>query len=125
MPYRIVGGMRFYDRKEIKDILAALRVVLHQHSDVDFMRVLQALPLGIGKKTQEILVSYAGQNKFSFFEALNNDEHPLQNSRAQKKIDELLQLMQDVRKEIISYLPDGEVKILRADEALILSLIHI
>lgn len=119
MPYRIVGGMRFYDRKEIKDILAALRVVLHQHSDVDFMRVLHALPLGIGKKTQEILSSYAGQNKFSFFEALNNDEHPLQNSRAKKKIDELLQLMEEVRKEIISYLPGGEVKILRADEALI------
>ena len=50
MPYRMVGGMRFYDRKEIKDILAALRAVLYQHSDVDILRLLDSMPLGNWQK---------------------------------------------------------------------------
>src|SRR6185436_2973096 len=72
MPYRMVGGMRFYDRKEIKDILAALRAILYQHSDVDFMRMLNALPLGIGKKTQDSLSEYGGNRGLSIFETMSN-----------------------------------------------------
>lgn len=122
MPYRMVGGMRFYDRKEIKDILAALRAVLHHHSDVDVLRMLNALPLGIGKKTQDTLSGYAGPRGLSFFEAMNDDEHQLSalgNTRSKKKIGDLLRLLEEMRSEMITLLPDGEVKILRADEALI------
>lgn len=122
MPYRMVGGMRFYDRKEIKDILAAMRAVLYQHSDVDFMRMLNALPLGIGKKTQDALSDYGGLRGLSFFETMKDDEHQMQalgNTRSKKKIDSLLGLIDEMRSEMITYLPDGEVKILRADEALI------
>lgn len=122
MPYRMVGGMRFYDRKEIKDILAALRSVLYQHSDVDFMRMLNALPLGIGKKTQDALSDYGGLRGLSFFETMSDDEHQLQalgNTRPKKKITDLLRLIEEMRSEMITYLADGEVKILRADEALI------
>ncbi|HXW53164.1 MAG TPA: 3'-5' exonuclease [Myxococcota bacterium] len=122
MPYRMVGGMKFYDRKEIKDILAALRAVLYNHSDVDFLRLLNALPFGIGKKTQTSLSDYAGHNGISVFETMNDEDHQteaLGNVRSKKKITELLKLIEEMRSELISYLPDGEVKILRADEALI------
>lgn len=122
MPYRMVGGMRFYDRKEIKDILAALRAVLYQHSDVDFMRMLNALPLGIGKKTQDALSGYGGMQGLSFFETMSDDEHQMKalgNTRSKKKITELLALIEEMRAEMITTLADGEVKILRADEALI------
>ncbi len=122
MPYRMVGGMKFYDRKEIKDILAALRAVLYNQSDVDFLRLFNALPFGIGKKTQTSLSGYAGQNGLSLFEAMNDEDHQVQalgNVRSKKKIADLLRLVEEMRSELISYLPDGEVKILRADEALI------
>jgi DNA helicase-2/ATP-dependent DNA helicase PcrA len=122
MPYRMIGGMRFYDRKEIKDILAALRAILYQHSDVDFMRMLNALPLGIGKKTQDALSEYGGMRGLSFYETMRDDEHQRQalgNTRAKKKIDDLLALIEEMRREMITYLADGEVKIMRADEALI------
>jgi DNA helicase II / ATP-dependent DNA helicase PcrA len=122
IPYRMVGGMRFYDRKEIKDILAALRAVIYHHSDVDLMRMLNALPLGIGKKTQDALSEYAGMRGMSFFETMNDDEHQAQalgNTRSKKKITELLSILHEMRNEILTYLPDGEVKIMRADEALI------
>lgn len=122
IPYRMVGGMRFYDRKEIKDILAALRAVIYNHSDVDILRLLNALPFGIGKKTQEELSSYAGQNSLSFFEAMNDDDHQrsaLGNTRSRKKITDLLSLLDSIRSELITTLADGEVRIMRADEALI------
>lgn len=122
IPYRMVGGMKFYDRKEIKDILAALRAVIYHHSDVDLMRILNALPLGIGKKTQDALSEYAGIRGLSFFETMQDDDHQasaLGNTRSKKKITDLLGLLHEMRNEILTYLPDGEVKIMRADEALI------
>jgi DNA helicase-2/ATP-dependent DNA helicase PcrA len=122
MPYRMVGGMRFYDRKEIKDILAALRAVLYQQSDVDILRLLNALPLGIGKKTQDALSYYAGTHNLSLYETMNTAEHQadaLGTTRSHKKISNLIENFNQMRSEIISTLPNGEVKILRADEALI------
>lgn len=122
MPYRMVGGMKFYDRKEIKDILAALRTLLYQHSDVDFLRMLNALPFGIGKKTQDTLSGYAAVHELSFFEVLKDDEHQmaaLESSRSKKKINDLLHLLAEMRNELFTYHGDGEVTIMRADEALI------
>lgn len=58
MPYRLLGGIKFYDRKEVKDILATLRVALNPRSDIDFLRAVGAVPRGIGdtsiKKAQII-----------------------------------------------------------------------
>jgi DNA helicase-2/ATP-dependent DNA helicase PcrA len=122
LPYRMVGGMRFYDRKEIKDILAALRSVIYHNSDVDLLRVLDSLSLGIGKKTQEVLSHYAGNNGLSFFETMLNDgyqEAALGNTRSKKKIADFVKKLTEMRAEMVQTLPDGEVKILRADEALI------
>ena len=93
MPYRMVGGMRFYDRKEIKDILAALRAVLYQQSDVDILRLLNALPMGIGKKTQDALSYYAGTHNLSLYETMNTAEHQadaLGTTRSNKKIAHLV-----------------------------------
>lgn len=122
MPYRMVGGMRFYDRKEIKDILAALRSVIYNNSDVDLLRVLDSLPLGIGKKTQEVLSHYAGNKGLSFFDALIDEKHQeeaLGTTRSKKKIADFVNLLREMRAEMVQTLSDGEVKILRADEALI------
>ncbi len=52
-PYRIVGGVRFYDRKEVKDVLATLRAALNPKSDVDTLRMLQAVPRGVGSSSLE------------------------------------------------------------------------
>ncbi|MCL4811805.1 MAG: ATP-binding domain-containing protein, partial [Vicinamibacteraceae bacterium] len=55
--YRIVGGVRFYERKEIKDTLAYLKLVLNPHDDVSFRRVVNVPPRGIGKGVMEALES--------------------------------------------------------------------
>jgi len=54
-PYRIIGGVRFYERKEIKDALAYLRLILNPHDDVSFRRVVNVPARGIGKGVMESL----------------------------------------------------------------------
>jgi DNA helicase-2/ATP-dependent DNA helicase PcrA len=55
VPYRIIGGVRFYERKEIKDALAYLRLLINPHDDVSFRRVANVPARGIGKSVMEAL----------------------------------------------------------------------
>jgi DNA helicase-2/ATP-dependent DNA helicase PcrA len=55
IPYRIVGGVRFYERKEIKDALAYLKLILNPHDDVSFRRVVNVPARGIGKSVMQAL----------------------------------------------------------------------
>nr|MCU0256637.1 UvrD-helicase domain-containing protein [Vicinamibacterales bacterium] len=55
VPYRIVGGVRFYERKEIKDALAYLKLILNPHDDVSFRRVVNVPPRGVGKSVMDAL----------------------------------------------------------------------
>lgn len=55
IPYKIVGGTRFYDRKEIKDVIAYLRIVAYPHDEVSLKRVINVPTRGIGKKALEML----------------------------------------------------------------------
>ena len=55
IPYKIVGGTRFYDRKEIKDVIAYLRIIAYAYDEVSLKRVINVPPRGIGKKAIEIL----------------------------------------------------------------------
>ena len=55
VPYRIIGGVRFYERKEIKDALAYLRLLINPHDDVSFRRVVNVPARGIGKSVLDAL----------------------------------------------------------------------
>jgi DNA helicase II / ATP-dependent DNA helicase PcrA len=55
VPYRVVGGVRFYERKEIKDTLAYLKLLINPHDDVSFRRVVNTPPRGIGRSVMEAL----------------------------------------------------------------------
>jgi DNA helicase II / ATP-dependent DNA helicase PcrA len=68
--YKIVGGVKFYDRKEIKDILAYLRLIANPNDDMSLMRVINVPKRGIGKGTLEKIEAFARRNRMSMFEAL-------------------------------------------------------
>ena len=59
IPYKLLGGTRFYERREIKDILATLRAALNPNSEIDYLRALAAVPRGIGAKTVQKIQSHA------------------------------------------------------------------
>jgi DNA helicase II / ATP-dependent DNA helicase PcrA len=73
-PYQIVGGTRFYERREIKDLLAYLQLLLNPDDDVAAQRVINVPRRGIGAKTVEALELFAGRERVSFMEACRRVE---------------------------------------------------
>ncbi len=72
--YRVVGGMRFYDRKEIKDILAYLRVLVNPNDRVSLLRIINVPRRGIGKETLSRLVEKAHELDIPLFELLQQQD---------------------------------------------------
>jgi len=70
VPYQLVNGVEFYQRKEIKDVLAYLRLVHNPRDDVALLRVINAPARGIGKKTIERLADYAASRGLPLMDAL-------------------------------------------------------
>lgn len=69
IPYKIYGGVRFYDRREIKDALAYVRVLVNPSSDVDFLRIINVPARGVGKTSVEKLTRYALERGMSVHDA--------------------------------------------------------
>ncbi|MDO5441514.1 MAG: 3'-5' exonuclease [Bacillota bacterium] len=70
IPYQVLSGMRYYDRKEVKDMLAYMRLVVNPADDVSLLRIINTPRRGIGKKTVEDLIEFAKTNNVSLFEAM-------------------------------------------------------
>lgn len=70
IPYKLYGGIRFYDRKEIKDILAYLKIIDNPVDDVNLQRIINVPKRGIGLKSIEKVAGYAAQRGESLFSAL-------------------------------------------------------
>ncbi|AFZ30778.1 ATP-dependent DNA helicase PcrA [Gloeocapsa sp. PCC 7428] len=73
IPYTIVGGLKFYDRKEIKDILAYLRVIVNPSDTVSLLRVINTPRRGIGKATIDALVSAAQELSIPVWEIISDE----------------------------------------------------
>ncbi len=69
IPYRIVGSKKFFDRKEVKDTIAYLKLVNNKDDDVSFLRAIESHPRGIGKKLIEIIQSKAEKEGLSYFDS--------------------------------------------------------
>jgi DNA helicase-2/ATP-dependent DNA helicase PcrA len=72
IPYRIIGARKFYDRKEIKDLIAYLRIVCNPHDRLSFERVINVPKRGVGDKTIEKINEYAQAEGLSLMEALTD-----------------------------------------------------
>lgn len=72
IPYKIIGGIKFYDRKEIKDLIAYLRVIQNPRDSVSMMRILNVPARNIGAKTIEAIQQFALSRGVSFFEAMDD-----------------------------------------------------
>lgn len=88
--YNMVGGTKFYERKEIKDILAYLRVIFNPNDSLSLLRIINVPRRGIGDATLGRLQAYAAENGLHLFEVLSNAVAvPGLNSRFVGKLDEL------------------------------------
>lgn len=86
VPHEIVGGVRFYERKEIKDMLAYLRLALNPRDDVSLRRVLNVPARGIGDTTLQRVAAFAVLHGLSMLEALRTQEMQAELSRTKKAL---------------------------------------
>jgi DNA helicase-2/ATP-dependent DNA helicase PcrA len=70
MPYKLVGATRFYERKEIKDVLAYMRLIHNPYDGIGLLRVINVPPRGIGQKTMSTLTSWAAERGVPIYAAL-------------------------------------------------------
>lgn len=97
LPYRVVGGTRFYERKEIKDALAYLRALSNPDDDVNVRRILNEPKRGIGAKSESVVADYATAHRISFFAAARQAaDIPGLGAAAVKKYGEFVRLMDDL-----------------------------
>ncbi len=98
VPYRIVGGQRFYDRKEIKDIMAYLRLIYQPEDRVSFARLVNVPTRGIGTKSVENFYTWQTSNTMSLHEALATvRDHPNLTSKAKAGLLELGEMLDSLR----------------------------
>src|SRR3954468_12655914 len=77
MPYRVVGGVRFYERREVRDALAYLRMLVNADDEVSLRRILNVPKRGIGDRAVECVTSYAQRERITFWEGLRRaDQAP-------------------------------------------------
>jgi DNA helicase II / ATP-dependent DNA helicase PcrA len=70
LPYRVVGGVRFYERREVRDLLAYLRLIANPEDEVSLRRILNVPRRGIGDRAEECVAALAAREKISFARAL-------------------------------------------------------
>ena len=101
IPYTIVGGIKFYERKEIKDLLAYLRVILNPRDDVSLTRIINVPPRGIGKTSLERFQELASRNGLSLHEAFRySAEIPGLRKTTKTKLEEFLALIDEFREKL-------------------------
>lgn len=98
LPYKVVGGTRFYERKEIKDAVAYLRAIVNPDDDVNLRRILNVPKRGLGDRSEAMVAGFAERERISFGAALDRlDEVPGLGTRAVTGLRAFAEMMSDVR----------------------------
>ncbi|MBB4912099.1 DNA helicase PcrA [Actinophytocola algeriensis] len=100
LPYRVVGGVRFYERKEVRDALAYLRVLANPDDAVSLRRILNVPKRGIGDRAEACVSAHADKQRISFNDALRDavdDKVPMLNARSRNAIVGFVELIDDLR----------------------------
>ena len=96
VPYRIIGGTRFFDRAEVKDVLAYLAVLDNPEDDLRLTRIINNPPRGIGAKTVDTAQELARRDESSFYAVIDNAALYPELQKASKKLSEFTGLIQEL-----------------------------
>ncbi|GIM63692.1 DNA helicase [Amorphoplanes auranticolor] len=109
LPYKVVGGVRFYERKEVRDALAYLRAVVNDDDTVSIRRVMNTPRRGIGDRAEACVEALSTRDRISFGQALRGARNaPGISTRAANSIADFVQLLDDLR-EMSRTAPPEEV----------------
>ena len=96
IPYHVYGGQKFYERREVKDLIAYMRALVNPDDDVSLRRIINEPKRGIGETTVETLQSYASSAEMSLMSAVLDVENAPLAARPKKLIGEFAELMIDL-----------------------------
>ena len=140
IPYKLVGGLRFYDRAEVKDLISYLRVITNVHDNFSFKRIVNKPKRGLGKATLDKIELLAMEQEISMFELIDKGTFAeleelvkkknaatlksfIEDIKAAKKVSqeamyEFIDFLEDTFhiKDIYNTLPDGQERLLNIDE---------
>ncbi len=100
IPYKIVGGINFYARKEVKDLLCYLKTIDNAADDLAVRRIINVPKRGIGATTLNRVQDYAAVHEMSFYEALKRAEEIPSIGKASAKIRPFVQMIQSMRSKL-------------------------
>lgn len=103
IPYRIYGGLKFYDRKEIKDIIAYLKLIYNPDDSQSFRRIVNVPKRAIGDTTVKALSDFADSKDVSLFEAIKEIEESELSPRVQSKLKDFAELIFKFKNAVGSY----------------------
>ncbi|EAK0805888.1 ATP-dependent helicase [Campylobacter coli] len=137
IPYKLLSGMRFYERLEIKDLICYLRILINPNDDLSFKRIINRPKRSIGEKALQNLEDYAQKRKISLFEALcesdggvgifslkkaqNEAKKFIQNIYKLREYSDLKKIIENFEelftlKEFYALQEDGDERVLNIDE---------
>ncbi len=101
VPYRVVGGKSFYDRREVKDVMATMTVLLNPGDDTSLLRIINTPPRGIGATTVDLALERSMGNNRSLFEEMTSPDFcEYVSTRARNKVREFAETIQVARIEL-------------------------
>ncbi|QTI68386.1 UvrD-helicase domain-containing protein [Gordonia polyisoprenivorans] len=110
IPYKVVGGTRFYERKEVRDVVAYLRVVANPEDSVSLRRILNTPRRGIGDRAEACVAVHSENRGISFYQALiegAQGQVGLLNTRAVKQIGGFVDLIEGLRNDFLTTFGEG------------------
>jgi DNA helicase-2/ATP-dependent DNA helicase PcrA len=97
-PYKVVGGVRFYERREVRDALAYLRALVNTADEISLRRVLNTPKRGIGDRAEACVAAYADRERITFWEALTRaEEAPGIATRSLKNVQGFVAMVQELQ----------------------------
>ena len=110
LPYKVVGGVRFYERREVRDLLAYLRLTANPDDEVSLRRILNVPRRGIGERAEACVAALAQRDRITFAAALGRpDDAPGLAARSAKAITSFNELMTSLRAEAEQGLPVADL----------------
>jgi DNA helicase-2/ATP-dependent DNA helicase PcrA len=108
VPYRLIGSVRFYDRKEVKDVLAYLKLLVNPADTISLLRVVNLPARGVGKTALDHVMAYARQKEMPLYDALLSCEQVADiTNTARRGIKEFLDLLEGVKSDLFSATPSS------------------